>query len=275
MFYSFPLCIQLPACDDLEKPDFVRSMHMLAQHGFYGVELNLLDFSEKTVASLERILAQTGLKLTMVASGAWAKQNHFSLSSADEEIRKSSVQQLCTVLDFAARFHAGVICGFLKGGAEGDRQTAGAQMRRSIEQLCQAQALNQAPLYLEATNHYEALLVNTLREGCEFARVAESAGQRLFILPDTYHMNIEEQNTFAALTAFHDLYQNIHLSDNNRYYPGFGSIDFCAVLRVLMANGYQGTISIEGRNWASLEEDVAVSCRYLQDGGERASRQIY
>lgn len=275
MSYPFPLCIQLPACADLESPVFARSLQTLAQQGFSGVELNLLDFSEKSADALEKLLARTGLKLTMVASGAWAKKNGFSLSSADEACREQSVRQLCDVLRFASRFGAGVICGFLKGGPEGDRETAAAQMRRSIQQLCQEQALKQAPLYLEATNHYEALLVNTLREGREFARVAEEAGQRLFILPDTYHMNIEEQNTFAALTSFRDLYQNVHLSDNNRYYPGFGAIDFCAVLRVLMANGYQGTISIEGRNWASLEEDAAVSSRYLADAGERAARQVF
>ena len=42
--YCYPLCIQLPAFNDLNDPAFLSALDLLQERGFYGVELNLLDF---------------------------------------------------------------------------------------------------------------------------------------------------------------------------------------------------------------------------------------
>ena len=60
------------------------------------------------------------------------------------------------------------------------------------------------------------------------------------------------------------LYQNLHISDNNRFFPGLGAIDFHAVLRLLQGLRYQGTITIEGRVRANWADDVSFSCDYLE-----------
>ena len=266
--YLYPLCIQLPApCGD-EDAAFRETLALLQARGFYGVELNLLDFSAAAAEETAALLARYGLRLTMVASGARAKRDGLSLSSADEALRRKSVQALEEMLGFAALLGAGVICGFLKGGPSGERAACAAQLERSLRELAAAGALEKAPLYLEATNHYEALLVNTLAEGAAFAA---AAGGPLHILPDTYHMNIEECSPPGALAAHAALYRNVHISDNNRYFPGFGAIDFGAVLRCLQGLGYRGTVTIEGRCRGTLAQDIAFSCDYLAQEARRAA----
>lgn len=73
----------------------------------------------------------------------------------------------------------------------------------------------------------------------------------------------------AAMIEYAEYYSNIHLSDNNRYYPGFGAIDFYSVLSVLKGMNYQGTMAIEGRNFYSLREDIQRSCQYLLNVADR------
>lgn len=258
--YPYPLCIQLAAPKLPDSPEFLDTLELLADCGFYGVELNLLDFSQPYTDELSAVLERCGLRLTMIASGAYAGRNGLSLSSPDELVRAESAQALGMMLDCAARFKAGVICGFIKGGPSGDREAAGRQLRRSLEELDRLGKTAVAPLYLEATNHYEALLVNTLEEG---AALTDGLSQPVYILPDTYHMNIEETNVAAALTRYHGHYHNLHVSDNNRYFPGIGAIDFAGIMRLLDGLGYDGTITIEGRVLKGLREDAAFSARYL------------
>ena len=85
----------------------------------------------------------------------------------------------------------------------------------------------------------------------------------LRILPDTFHMNIEEQSTPGSLARFAGLYESVHISDNNRLFPGLGGIDFGGILRFLRDAAYQGGIAIEGNIRDSFEEDLRASMSLL------------
>lgn len=258
--YAYSLCIQLTMPEEPYEADFHKTLKLLQEKGFYGVELNITDFSRITPQRLRSMLEAYNLKLTMIASGGYAQKHQLSISHPMEDSRIKSVEALKMMLEFASDIDAGVICGFMKGGAAGDSQICGQQLKRSLSDLNSSGVLKKNSLYLEATNHYEALLVNTLDDGYSFVRQMDG---QIGILPDTYHMNIEESNMIAALIQYQHLYQNIHISDNNRYYPGFGSISFVDLFRVMKSIGYEGTISIEGRNKGSLREDISKSSDYL------------
>lgn len=259
--YAFPLCIQLTVRDSICDPEFLETLQLLQSHGFYGVELNALDFKRLPPSELRNLLDSYELRLTMVASGAHAQQHGLSLSHEDEAIRLKSVEDLKGMIDFAGQIDAGVVCGFIKGDSRGSFPTCQSQMIKSLEELDRSGYLKKAPLYIEATNHYEALLANTLDEASAFGAHTEGP---VHILPDTYHMNIEEKNIYSALQKHQGLYQNVHFSDNNRYYPGFGAMDFLGILRFLKAIDYKGTVSFEGRNYGTLASDIEHSARYLK-----------
>lgn len=259
--YAYPLCIQLTVPDSIYHPEFLETLSALKECGFYGVELNALDFKHLPPEELKDLLAKYELRLTMVASGAHAQRHGLSLSHENDEIRLSSVQELREMIDFASALDAGVVCGFIKGDSSGRREVCKNQMKKSLKELQESGYLKKAPLYMEATNHYEALLANTLEEAAELSSCVDG---ELLILPDLYHMNIEEKNIYASLRNYAGLYHNVHFSDNNRYYPGFGSIDFLGVLRFLKSMDYQGTISFEGRNFYSVTQDARQSAQYIK-----------
>ena len=81
----------------------------------------------------------------------------------------------------------------------------------------------------------------------------------LQILPDTYHMNIEEVNTAAELCKYISYFDSIHFSDNNRFLPGYGAIDFKEIVTALIAANFSGYIGLEG-NFKDLAQDIALFC---------------
>ena len=72
--YIFPLCIQLSMPEDLHGEQFKRLLKLLQKHDFYGIELNVDDLEKYTPGEYTNLLDQYGLKLTMIATGAYAKK---------------------------------------------------------------------------------------------------------------------------------------------------------------------------------------------------------
>lgn len=258
----FPLGIQTVLPEDYrENAEFQRQMRTLHDLGFTGVELNMAHPDRFNPDAVVRFLSDFDLKLTMFASGLTAKTYGLSLSSADDDIRQRAVAKCREIIDFMAGIDGGIIFGFFKGGPVPDAQEARARFRDSIGQLAQPARDKQVKLLVEATNRYESSVANSLDDTVELIREFDNPSLR--ILPDTFHMNIEEADQFGALTKYADYYDSLHISDNNRFFPGFGAINFRTVLDFLQAQGYTGSIAIEGNIQANFVDDVKKSVAYL------------
>ena len=170
-------------------------------------------------------------------------------------------------LAFASKSGAGVICGFIKGAAGEDRGRAREYLRESLTGLDPLVRRLRTPILIEATNHYEAALANTLIGTAKI--LGDFDNPYFHILPDTYHMNIEEASPLAALVAQAGRYVSIHVSDNNRRFPGFGALDFRPTLAILRELRFSGFMAIEGRAGRDILEDVAASARYLEEASRR------
>jgi len=260
--YAFPLAIQTVLPATYRQKEFRQRLALLEEWGFSGVELNIVRPEAIDPPTLKALLAEYGLKMTMFASGATANTEGLSLSHLDERVWSASVERCRELLDFAALFGAGLIVGFFKGGLSADPDGARERFREAVKRLDAYARARKVPLLIEATNHYESSVANSLAETAGFVRGYDNPYLR--ILPDTYHMNIEERSTMGALVRFMDLYDSLHISDNNRLFPGLGAIDFPALLRFLKEVGYRGGIAIEGTVRHSFEEDLRASMSLLR-----------
>ena len=113
----------------------------------------------------------------------------------------------------------------------------------------------------EPTNHKEASIIRTLKEGAHVINFLDCPFIQL--LADTYHMNIEEPSLVDSLSEYMSYYPHLHISDDNRAYPGLGSLDFTAIYRKLMECGYKGTVAVEGNIQHGLLEDTQICAAYL------------
>ncbi len=106
---------------------------------------------------------------------------------------------------------------------------------------------------LEPLNRYESRYLNRVADNA--AIVDEVAHPNAGLVPDTFHMSIEEARMSDALRAAGDRIVHMHLGDSNRLMPGRGLLDWSDVFAGLAAVGYDGCLNLE----CSTEGDPATT----------------
>jgi sugar phosphate isomerase/epimerase len=124
---------------------------------------------------------------------------------------------------------------------EGDRKA----IAESLVYLDRIAEETGTEILLEPLNRYQDHMINTLAEAREI--IKGSNLKNVKIMPDFYHMNIEEDSISEALHENRQLINHIHIADNHRYQPGSGSIDFAEHFKRLKEDGYDGFLTIECR----------------------------
>ena len=193
--------------------------------------------------------------------GVYAKTHGLSLSSGIPEERMRAVNGCKRNIDYAASMGCGIIIGFLKGGPGSDREVSERLFLESMLELKPYIEEKKVQVLIEATNHKEASIIRTLKEGAHVINFLDCPFIQL--LADTYHMNIEEPSLVDSLSEYMNYYPHLHISDDNRAYPGLGSLDFTAIYRKLMECGYKGTVAVEGNIQHGLLEDTQICAAYL------------
>jgi sugar phosphate isomerase/epimerase len=112
-------------------------------------------------------------------------------------------------------------------------------------------------LVFEATNHLEmGKYVNT---ALNHKRIIELTGcDNIGIQLDWFHANFEELNPYEAVMDAYPLLWHMHFRDSNSLTPGYGIVDFKAVLRAIKKIGYQGYCTLES---APMVPDADTAAR--------------
>lgn len=260
--YLFPLSIQIELPENFRSNNrFLRHLKLLQEFGFYGVELNIADPAKADIKYIQDFFLNFNLKITMLASGLTAKVFDLSLSTSKESIRKRSIHKCKELIDFVAGTKVGIIVGFLKGALSPDSLKVRQLFTESLTEINDYAVTKKVKILIEATNKKETSVINTLAEAVEL--VTRLNSRYLEILPDTYHMNIEEQDGFNPLQKYKNYYRSLHISDNNRFFPGLGTIQFDVIFNLLRHIEYKNGVAIEGRIKNSFAQDLKDSMEYL------------
>jgi len=238
--------IQLTLPAEYEKDsDFLHKMETLRDYGCDHVELNI-PFPELTAPSqVTRMLSRYGLRCTNFATGGLYPGQKTSLSHSDDSIRARSVESIKTVIRYCSEAgFKGLILGFAQGNDTKDRVLARELFKSSLDQLVPYAQQAKVIIVVEALNRFISNVCNTLDDTVEL--VGEYPKDVVAVLPDTYHMNIEESDMMLPLIKHNQWFRSIHFSENNRYFPGLGAVDFQRVYRALSSVGFAGELTIEG-----------------------------
>jgi sugar phosphate isomerase/epimerase len=114
----------------------------------------------------------------------------------------------------------------------------------ALRQAADYAATKDVRLVFEATNHLEmGKFVNTV---LNHKRMIQLTGRdNIGIQIDWFHANFEELNPFEAVMDAHPLLWHTHFRDSNSLTPGYGTVDFKAVLRAMKKTDYAGFCTIE------------------------------
>lgn len=104
---------------------------------------------------------------------------------------------------------------------------------------------------LEPINRYECRYLNLVSDNLEVIDTVDHPNAAL--LPDTFHMSIEEADVATSIRAAGDRVAHVHLGDNNRLLPGHGRLDWDSIFGALGEIGFEGAVNLE----CSTEGDPA------------------
>ena len=213
--------------------------------GFHGLEVFPHTAAGVPVDELRAALSDHGLALAAVGTGAGGVVHGLSLADPDAAGRRRAVDYVRAVIELAAPFGAPAIVGSVQGrAAPGEaREEALARLVDSMAQLGEAAAAANGRLVLEPLNRYETDLCNTLAQGGEV--IERTGSDRIRLLADLFHMNIEEVDIAAALVAAGPLLGHVHFVDSNRRPAGCGHLSYGPIAAALRAAGYRGWAAVE------------------------------
>jgi sugar phosphate isomerase/epimerase len=234
---------------------------LLRELGFWGVELNLSDTQGHDFGTIRQYLGRFGLEFSMLATGLTARRLELSLSHPDEAERRRAVSKCREMIEWTGSPETGVILGLIKGGPSADNALARRQFAASLAEIVPVARARKVRILVEATNRYETPIANTVADAAGLA--AMHGAECVQVLPDTFHMNIEEADPFGALLENRASFSSLHLSDNNRRFPGLGAIDFGKFAACLAEIGYRGRIAIEGNTRGDVGADLRATAKFL------------
>ena len=107
-------------------------------------------------------------------------------------------------------------------------------------------------LLLEPLNRYETHFLNRVDQAFDIVHRAGSPAVK--IMPDFFHMNIEETSFAEALHSGGEHIGYVHVADSSRKQPGTGHTDFRSGFRALREIGYDGHLVLECGFEGDLEE---------------------
>lgn len=244
-----------------------QKFDQLARWGYDGIEVSGADLLERA-GEVRRLITDTGLPVTSACGGYFGW-----LVDRNPRARGLAIAQIQRILATGAELG---IPGLVVPAAYGIGARAGLPPARyafsveedrallvdGLEQVLASAERTGGTLYLEPLNRYEDRVLNTLAEAR--AIIETLASPHLKLMPDFFHMNIEEANLPASLREHAAVIGHLHLADSNRQLPGQGHTDWVGAFAALRDAGYAGALAIECKPPADPQTDFPAALRFLR-----------
>lgn len=256
----------LPSAFVVFRDDLCRCVDRCAALGYDGVELALRRAGEVDVPEIKRRLASTGLQVPCISSGQVFAADHLYFTHPDEAVRRAAVERVADMIRLAAEFGAKVNTGRVRGIVH-EGETVEVATTRYLDCIWRCADIAEplgVELIIEPVNRYEVNFINNCAEGLEIVR---RAGRRCVkLMPDLFHMNIEDASFRQAFETARDYIGYVHVADSNRMAPGWGHMPFDEVFQILSDIRYDGYITAEILPKPNPDSAAEQAIRFLHAG---------
>lgn len=247
-----------------QAADLAATLRFLAGLGFDGVELAVRDPS---LIDAEAILVETGrlgVAVPAIGTGQAYVEEGLCLTSADPDVRERTTARLLGQVEVARRLGALLIVGLIHGPipADTDRDAAATRVLDGLGRVARVARDAGVRIVIEPINRYESNWLNTVEEVLDL--IGRLGADNVGILPDTFHMNIEEPSVLDALRRARPRLWHVHVADSNRRAPGAGHLDWTSIVSTLREIGYAGFVSAEIVQHPSLDEAARQTIRTMR-----------
>jgi sugar phosphate isomerase/epimerase len=234
------------APDDAPASAFVvfrgleASIEKAAALGYQGIELAISGAADAKAASLSRWLSKCRMDVSAVSTGLVFAGAGISLLGTPEAAAAVFIELVDVAADFGKQVNIGRSRGFRK---ELSVVEAADALKKALTPAADHAARKGVTLLLEPVNRYEIDWINSVDEGA--AVLDRINNECLGLMPDVFHMNIEDRSIADALIKHKRYIKYVHLADSNRHAPGWGHLNFNEVFSALRKIEYKGWVSVE------------------------------
>jgi D-psicose/D-tagatose/L-ribulose 3-epimerase len=232
----------------------------IAAMGFDGVELPL-----ENVGDLDPLATAAALKdadLSAWVVGAMAPGRDLVATTA--EAVASTQDYLRGCVDLAVAVGAPAVCGpfYAQTGrvwrmTDDERAAAYAEWRENLAPVAEYAGERDVRIGIEPLNRYETSLVNTVDQA--LTALDSLLGPTVGLALDTYHLNIEERSSAAAIRTAGENLVHLQVCGNDRGSPGDDQTDWPAIRDALDEIDYTGDLTIESFTPDNASIAVAAS----------------
>lgn len=226
--------------------DYIKYLDKVAKLGFDILEVGgtpLPDYSQDDIKRLKAAAEANNIELT-VGYGPSAEHN-----IGNREFRTGALEWYKKLFSVMEQLNSKVLGGALYSywpvdyskavNKEEDWKNAVDGMRLLAEEA----AKYGVELNLECLNRFENHIINTADEGLAF--VQEVGMDNVWVMLDTFHMNIEETSISDAIRTTGSRLGHFHTGECNRMVPGKGRMPWREIGEALRDIGYDKDVVME------------------------------
>ena len=235
----------------------------LAKFGYDGVELMTIDPMKLDWNEVRKTASDLDLTVGLVCTGEIFGQLGLSFADPDAGRRAEAIARVNGIIDFAASQNAKVNIGRVRGQyrpgiAHEQTEEWAVEGFRAISDHAAPKGVQIA---LENVTIMQTNFLNTMDECRRLIEMTDRPNFKAMI--DVFHLNIEEKDLYQAIRDNSDINIHVHLSDNNRRYPGHCGMDFEKIIRTFHEMGYDDLFCTEVFQIPNMEDCARLAIEYL------------
>lgn len=255
----------------LFSADIERAIPFIREIGYDGVDLFVREPEAAVSRRALKLLGEQDLGVGVVMPAALAGEGLF-LSHRDPSVRSAVVGRMSKIIDYAAEAGGMVSLGLVRGSAEKGESQPEVLKRflDTIEKILPHSSACGVDLLIEPINRYE---INTLNGSNEAYDFIVQSGLPLYLMLDTFHMNIEDVSIIDSLGYCAERLKHVHFLDSNRLAPGMGHLEMDRILQTLVAIGYDGYLCLEALPKPDAESCALSGIDYFKRNGLARERR--
>ena len=236
----------------------------LAALGYDGIDLFFPDPPAADTAAARAALEASGLKAAMLSAQGdlMAEGLYLNRPGQLSRLLAASRRHLAMCAELGARSIVGFFRGQHKDVPGGHTESLKC-MAEGLAAYCGLAETFGVGVLLEPINRYEMDSIHTVAEALSLREQA-GAPANLAILPDVFHMNIEESSLAAAVALGGKHIGHVHFVDNTRAVPGLGCLALGSLAQCLGAAGYEGFLGMEAVPGADPEAEARAGLATLR-----------
>ena len=242
---------------------YLEALDWLRDSGFDAAEVCISHYRDLDVEGFKAELDRRGLACSNISTGQARTLEHITLLDDGETLERAQ-ERLMEHIRAAEILDCKVTLGLIRGlGTPGKEREERTLLARNLEKVVDYAGQQRVKLILETINRYETALFNTVDSCMDFIERDLGNPECVGVHWDVFHANIEDRDFGEAIDRMGDRLMHVHLADSNRWFPGYGHLDFPAIFRLLKAAGFEDYCSFECFNLPSREAILAEAGRFI------------